>query len=93
MPIRMQKTSKRLIEAVRNNKDAKGDRVSESLIAGMGSDDSLSVSLIAINQRGELSTMVFKNPREVTEMCASLQAASDAVFADGDMKPELTLPN
>lgn len=89
-----------MIEALQKDGDRKGSAVIASTILGVVPDDPdepdeecPSVSIVTFNDRSELSMMIFDNARDVTEFCAALQAASDAVFADGDLQAEIELEN
>lgn len=90
----MGKTSNRMIAALRDDKDLEGTIVDHSTILGSGpvgddEDDRSSVAIVTLNGRSELTMIPFHTPGAVAEFCASLQAASDAIFGDGDMQPEV----
>ncbi len=94
--MKMGMPSKKMIEALSRD-DNDGNMISESSIVGIvpdsPDDGASSVSLVTLNQRDEFTMMIFKNADEVTVFCAGLQAASDTVFGDGDMKPMIEIPH
>ena len=95
--MRMQKTSQKLMDAIRKSDDARGCAVTEMSIFGQEHDPPesgpTSISLATLNGRGDLTITPFLSAREVTEYCAALQAVSDTMFGDGKMQPEVVVEN
>lgn len=80
-------TPKTLMKAVCDDADPDGSQVRHTTIMGVkpteGEDpDAASVSLLILNGRKELSVLVFNNSRDLDELCAALQVASDTIFGD-----------